>query len=56
MYLAYSALRQQDKTAPAKTETELQLRHQAYLQACYKHRQYIDDIRKYLPNWTPKFH
>ncbi|MGN6639186.1 MAG: hypothetical protein ACTHJ8_09765 [Mucilaginibacter sp.] len=56
MYLAYSALRQQDESAPNKSETEIQLRYQAYLEACHKHRQFIDDIRKYFPNWTPKFH
>jgi hypothetical protein len=56
MYLAYSALGQQDGSAPKKPETEIQLRYRAYLKACHKHRQYINDIRKYFPNWTPKFH
>jgi hypothetical protein len=56
MYLAYSALNQQAETTnqhPYVPDTELQLRYQAYQNACSKYSSHIAEIRKYFPNWRP---
>ena len=54
MHLIYSALRDQTET-PNQPETELTLRHNAYLDACKKHKDTIAEIQKHFPNWTPRF-
>ncbi len=56
MYLAYSALSSaDDRNQPRQTiaENELQLRYQAYQNACSKYSSHIAEIQKYFPNWRP---
>jgi len=64
MYIAYSALQnppdggfEQPKHAQTEaTETELQLRYQAYQSVCSKYRHEIAAIQQHIPGWQPKFY
>ena len=62
MYLAYSALRTPaDATentcdaSPEPPQTEVQIRHRAYLEVCRKYGCFITEIQRYLPGWMPEF-
>jgi len=63
MYIAYSALQnppsggpQQTNHAQSATETESQLRYQAYQSVCSKYRHEIAAIQQHIPGWQPKFY
>jgi len=55
MYLAHSALRAraEENHIDPSSQTELQLRCQAYQTACSKYSHYIAEIQKYFPGWQP---
>ena len=55
MYIAYSALNNDNNKSPENTDSTTQLRYRAYQQACKKHLEYIAQIQKYIPGWYPKF-
>jgi len=57
MYIAYSALSptENKNTDQPNTGTEIQLRYQAYRDACAKYSNHIALIQQYLPGWMPKF-
>jgi hypothetical protein len=56
MYIAYSALSStENKKQDTNPEPEIQLRYQAYRDACNKYSNHIAVIQQYLPGWMPKF-
>ena len=54
MNLIYSAI---NPKPPVKNSgcTELEQRYRAYNEACLKHQNTINYIRRYFPGWTPRF-
>ncbi|MDB5126714.1 hypothetical protein [Mucilaginibacter sp.] len=54
MYIAYSALRTQQKNGKAlPINKELTERYEAYQATCQKYQAEIAAIQKYMPGWMP---